>query len=420
MKPTKSKLALAASTVVLGTSLVACGQENVGTSSSGDNNNPVTITFVAAEYSNNTEPYWQDLIKKFEAQNPNIKVDLQVVGWDALPQKVNTMVSTHQTPDLLNYNQYASFAADGLLNPWDKVVPQSLIDSMYPSFVQSGEMNNTLYGLPLIASVRALYYNKDLFAKAGITEPPKTWSELRNDAMKIKQKTGIPGFGIPYTNLEGQADFSYFAFGNGGGWKKDGKWDLNDPKNVEALQFMHDLTFKDKVTNPQPTAINRDEMQKVFEQGQVGMMITANFFITLIKQQAPNLHYGVAPIPVNDGVAPVTLGVADYLLSFKSSKHPDAVSKFVQFFYQNNNYEQFLKNEGMLPVTKSAGDDIKKSDPDQAPFIDLLPTAQFYPNSDPKVSKAIVAIQQAGEAVLSNQESPKQALDQAQAAVEGN
>ncbi len=426
-KLTKNISMLGAASVLTAATLAGCGSSSTAGNSNSSNSSggqsssakQETITFVAAQYSDNTKPFWTNLIQRFEQKYPNIKVNLQVVGWTAMDQKVNTMISTHQTPDLLNYNEYASFAADGLLNPTSTWVPKDVLNNVYPSFLQSGEINGTGYGLPLLASVRALFYNKDLFKKAGITSPPTTWTQLQQDAVQITKKTGVPGFGSHYTNNEGQADFAYFTWGNGGGFKTNGKWDLNNPKNIQAMQFLHDLTYKYHATNPDPTSINRDQMQPVFEQGKIGMMLTANFFATLIKQQAPNLNYGIGPIPHNTGVKPFTLGVADYLMSFKTSKHPNAVKKFLDFFYQDQNYESWLTKEGMLPVTQSAGAQMAKKDPLDAQFIKLLPIAKFYPVQDPKIVQAEQAVRQAGEAILSNQESAKQALDQAQQQMAG-
>jgi multiple sugar transport system substrate-binding protein len=390
------------------------GDKAAQSASSTPSSGKKEISFVAAQYSNATEPFLKKVIDEFEKANPDIKVNLQVVGWDVLEQKVNTMVSTNQTPDILNLNHYAAFAGDDLLLPLDKVISPQLKAKFYDSFYKAGELDGKAYGLPLLASIRGLYYNKDLFDQAGIKAPPKTWEELRQTAKTIKVKTGVDGFGVPMTSFEGQAYFSYFIWGNGGDWKKDGKWTLNSPENVAGLQFLTDLVQKDKTTNPQPTAINRDELQKVFGAGKVGMMITANFLPTILKKDAPNLKYGVAPIPINEGKQPFNLGVEDFLMVFKTTKQPEAVGKFLDFLYDDKRYEEFMKSEGMLPATKAVGDSMSKQDPVTAQFISQLPIAKFYPLTDPKFTEmrleSIKAVQQA----LLGQKSPKEALDELQ------
>ena len=231
------------------------------------------ITFVAAQYSSQTEPFLTELVENFESEHSDIKVNLDIIGWDSLEQSVNTMVSTGQTPDILNLNHYAAFVSDDLLMPIEEVISPELKDKIYDSFYEAGKVDGTSYAIPYLASIRGLYYNQDIFEEAGIEAPPETWEELRETAKAIKDKTGIDGFGVPMTNFEGQAYFSYFIWGNGGNWKEGDEWVLNSPENVEGIEFLNQLVTEDKLTNPEPTAINRDELQKVFGAGQLGMMI---------------------------------------------------------------------------------------------------------------------------------------------------
>lgn len=387
--------------------------DTAGESNSGDSDDSSKkeITFVAAQYSNETKPFLEQVIKDFEAENPDIKVNLNVIGWDVLEQQVNTMIATNQTPDILNLNHYAAFAADDLLMPLEEVISPELKDKFYESFYDAGKLEDTAYGLPFLASIRGLFYNKDLFEQAGVTEPPASWAELVDVAKTLTDKTGVPGFGVPMTTLEGQAYFSYFVWGNGGEWKKDGKWVLNSPENIEAIEFLSSLVNEHKVTNPEPTAINRDEMHKVFGAGQIGMMISANFLPTILKAEAPDLNYGVAPIPVNEGKDPINLGVQDFLMVFKSSKHPDAVGKFLDFFYDNDRYQQFMEKEGMLPATAEVGEAMAAKDELTATFINQLPIAKFYPLTDSKFPQLRTEQINAVQKVLLGEATAKDALD---------
>jgi multiple sugar transport system substrate-binding protein len=410
--------------LILSVALVGCNstsQTDSNSNNDGSNegeSDKKEITFVAAQYSDATKPFLEQVIADFEAKNPDIKVNLKVIGWDVLEQQVNTMVATNQTPDILNLNLYTAFAKDDLLMPLEEVISPELKDKFYDSFYEAGKLDGTAYGLPFLSSVRGLFYNKDLFQEAGITEPPKTWDELVETAKQIKEETGVPGFGVPMTNLEGQAYFSYFIWGNGGDWKKDGKWVLNSPENVEAAQFLSNLVNKHKVTNPEPTAINRDEMHKVFGSGQLGMMISANFLPTILKEEAPDLNYDIAPIPVNEGKDPFSLGVEDFLMVFKSTKHPEAVGKFLSFFYENERHQQFIEAHGMLPVIEEVGKSMAEKDPVMAKFINQLPVAKFYPLTDPKFPELRTETIKAVQQVLIGEKSAKEALDDLQKTAE--
>jgi multiple sugar transport system substrate-binding protein len=363
--------------------LAACGGSSNKSSTSKGGSASGSITFLAADYSDLTKPYWVDLIKKFEKANPGSKVNLQVVSWDDINQKVTTLVSTNQQPDILNLDAYANFAGDKLLMPVSQVTSPQLQQDFVPKFADNGKVGGTAYGIPLLASVRALFYNKDLFKQAGITSPPRTWDELRADAIKIKQKTGKVGYGMPMGPEEAQAEFSLFALGNGGGWKQNGKWAINQPANQQALQWMVNLANKDKVTEPNPGSANVTDVWKVFGSGTIGMTLGSNFFPVLLKQYNPKLNYGVAPVPVNGSHPAVTLSVEDYLMVFKSAKNPELAKKFIDFFFRLDNYGKFIKREGFLPSTKSLSQKVAASDPRQKAFIGLEHSAQFYPATDP-------------------------------------
>ncbi len=342
-----------------------------------------TITFMAADYSSLTTPYWQHLIARFEKANPGAKVNLQVVSWNDIEQKITTLVATGQQPDLLNLDHYANFAADGLLMPASKFVSPHLRADLVPRLAENAVIHGVQWAVPLGASVRGMFYNKDIFRQAGIASPPKTWAELLADALKIKTKTGKVGYGMPMGPEEPQAEFSLLAFGNGGGWKKNGKWAINQPANVQALNFMVQLADKYRVTEPNPGTVSSDPIFRVFEAGQVGMTECGNFCTALIKQTNPKLKYGIGPVPVNGSNPAVTLSVEDYLMAFKTTKYPAVVEKFLDFFYRPDNYGRFMSNEGFLGATKSLTKIMERTTPFQRPFIAAIKHAEFYPTTDP-------------------------------------
>ncbi len=102
------------------------------------------------------------------------------------------MIQNNQPPDILNLNAYASYAKDGLLYDADAVLPSEVKSDILPTFVKYGTYDGKFYGFPDLSSARALFYNKTLFDKAGISAPPTTWAELEADAKKVKDATATP------------------------------------------------------------------------------------------------------------------------------------------------------------------------------------------------------------------------------------
>ncbi|AZN38752.1 extracellular solute-binding protein [Paenibacillus albus] len=375
---------------------------------------PSLIRFVAAEYSSETKPLLEELVRQFEIQNPTIEVELQVANWDILSGIYTAMISKNQPPDLLNTNAYAQFASDGLLNDMGDIMSPELKQKIYPNLLEKDRMGDVQYAVPYVASVRNMYYNQDLFEEAGIHSPPKTWSELKTAASRIVKTGKATGFGVDLTDNETQAYLSYFFFGSGGGWIKDGKWTINSPENVQGLSFLKGL-FDAKLTDPEPTVTTRDEKQRVLGDGKLGMLISGNYFTSVVPREFPNLRWGVGPIPVKDGEAPLSFGVQDMLVSFKN-EHTDtaALSKFLDFLYDDGRYEEFTRREGLLPVTSTVGQKLAASDAVMKNELAALEKAQFYPIQEPAWQSIMDTARKLGDAVLFDRMSPKQALDELQ------
>ena len=183
-------------------------------------------------------------------------------------------------------------------------------------------------------------------------------------------------------------------WGNGGDWESGpGTFTVDSDQNVKTLKVLNCLTNVYKVTEDNPGQTNRtDGVFRPFADGKVGMMAGASFAPSLFKGWNSTVDYGVAPVPVNGDVAPFTLGVQDYLMSFKNAGNTQAVSKFLNFFYQADNYTRFLTSQGFLPATASASTALQ-GNADFAPFLKLLPTARFYPSTDPTFPAVQGAVQ---------------------------
>jgi multiple sugar transport system substrate-binding protein len=393
--------------------LSACSQELPVSTPARDEQKAV-ISFVAAEYSSVTRPMLENLVREFENKYPYIDVQLQVVNWDILDSVYTTMISKNQPPDLLITNVYSHFAKDGLLNNFNDILSQDLKSKFYPTFMKMDNLDGIQYAIPYVSTIRSLYYNKDLFEEAHITSTPETWSELKEAAQKIKNTGKAHGFGVDLTDNEIQAYMSYFFFGASGGWIKDGKWNINSPENVEGLTFLKDL-FDHGLTDPEPTVTTRDEKQRILGDGKLGMMISGNYFTSVVPEEFPGLKWGVGPIPVKNGISPITFGVQDVVVSFKTDHtNKEALSTFLDFLYDDANYEAMILREGFLPVSKRVGDKLSAADKVMQANLEALGNAKFYPIQYPAWQAVMNTARKMGDAVLYDHLSPKAALDQLQ------
>jgi multiple sugar transport system substrate-binding protein len=361
----------------------ACGFGGDSDSESGDG---ATLDLLVPTYSDSTKGLWQDIIKGFEAEHSDIKVNLEVQSWDNINDVVRTKVQSNDAPDILNIDAFAGFAADDLLYPAEDVLSEDTLSDFQESFVENASIDGTQFGLPLIASARTLFVNKDLMEQAGISAAPKTWDELLADSKKITALGGgVYGYGMPLGNEEAQAETSIWTFGNGGDWGDSSQLTIDDPKNVEAVEFMQKM-IDEKATQPDAGATDRTPLINVFVQGKIGFIEALPPTVQQIKDENPDLNFELAPIPTNDGSS-VTLGVADHLMAFKNDgDKQDAIREFLDYFYTTDVYSKFVTTENFLPVTKSAAEQM--DNPDMQVFLDALPNAKFYPSTNPGWSAA--------------------------------
>src|SRR5438093_8819002 len=372
-----------------------------------------SIKVVIADYSkDNTRPFWRLLSETYTKQT-GVKVDLQVIDWNSIDQQVTTMIQNNQPPDVLNLNSFSSYAKDGLLNSSEDVLSAKTRDDFLAAFARGGEYQGKLYGFPILSSARAFFYNKSLFAKAKIAAPPKTWDEFVKTAQKITALgKGTIGYALPLGPEEAQAEWSIWMWHNGGDWKSGDQWAINSEKNLQTLKFLADLANTRKVTQANPGKTNRTAGAfQLSKDGKVGMVMG---FSPLAKQldAEGKVDYGVTEMPTNAGTA-VTLAVEDYLLAFKKPGNQEAVTKFLELYYQPETITRWITAEGFLPVTKS-GLDRMRADPKVKPYLDALPNAKLVPTTDAAWDKVKLDVQQNIGLAVQPGGNPKQVLDQLQ------
>ncbi|HEY0814170.1 MAG TPA: extracellular solute-binding protein [Pseudonocardia sp.] len=412
------RLVAAAAAGGIALALTACGGGTGAATaggSGGDGGKVTQIKLVAAEYSkDNTAAFWNKFAAAYKAKT-GIDLNVQVVSWDDIDQQSSTMLQNNAAPDILNLNAYASYAKDGLLYSSDDVLSDAVKGDLLPNFVQSGTYQGKMYGMPDLSSARALFYNTDIFAKAGIAGPPKTWDEFTADAKKITALgDGTVGYAMPLGPEEAQAEFSIWMFNNDGNWKTDGKWTVNSPQNVDTLNFLKSLAVTDKVTQNNPGKTNRtDGAFPLFQSGKAGMVVGFSPLAATLDKDA-KVHYATAPMPTKAGGTPSTYGVTDYLMAFKKPGNQDAVKAFYDLYYSPDQVNTFIKAEGFLPVTKS-GVQYFASDPKLSTYLNTLTGAKLTPTDDPNWDRVKLAVQQNIGAAVAPNGDPKAVLDALQA-----
>ena len=394
--------------------LVGCPKPQPGDTGPGQTPPERTrVSFLAMEYDTNTRPFMQRLEEKFEAANPDIDLRIEVIDWDAGFQKLSTLISAENAPDLANIaTLWLPELADlDVVQPLDDFISEEMRARFIAKTLRGASYRGKLYGLPIAVSARALYCNSALLAQAG-AKPPATWDELVTVAKACTDADqGIYGFGVQGAKTETDVYFYYFLWANGGQILTEDKTRaaFNEPAGVEALQFMVDLIHKDKVTEPDTTAYDREDLQDLFKSGRLAMFVTGPWFWGMLDKDVPDLRYELAAIPARK--EQVTMAVTDNLIMFKSCADKQAAWRFIEFFYDPELRLEWAETFGMLPELKEVAEsEYITSSPQWSLLMSLLPDGRFVPLHPRWISIAEELKVGLQEAQLQTK-TPQQALD---------
>ena len=147
--------------------------------------------------------------------------------------------------------------------------------------------------------------------------------------------------------IETDAFWYYSLWTHGGDIIVDGKSGVASPQAIAALTLYKSM-IDEGLTEPDPTGLNRQDIERLFKQGRIGMILTGPWLRGQIKTDAPDLNYAIAPIPA--GSAKATYGVTDTLMVFKSSSQKDLAWKFLERDRLQRQVAHRVQHQGRLPA----------------------------------------------------------------------
>ena len=316
------------------------------------------------------------LIANFEKANPDITVKMTHFPYDDYRTKVAAAIPAGEGPDVvqLYYGWLNDYMDAGLIQPLpaDQFPPDQIDKDFFP-MVQSMKRNGQYMALPTAVRALALFYNKKLFAEAGITAPPKTLDELVADAKLMTKTDGSgnliqEGFGSGMTGQDHQwlREGLFRQFGTAP-YSDDGKTVAYDnPQGAAALKWYTDLQLADKVTSN----TFMEDAQTAFKAGRAGMIVDGSFRIGAL-QGVKGLEWGVTQLPEYDGKQS---NYASYWVNAISSQTKGekraAAEKFLAYVTSDEAMQVWLKTVGELPAKPAAAlTDANKADSVYGPFI---------------------------------------------------
>ncbi len=354
---------LAASALV---AVAGCGggSNNSSDSSGGGGGGSKTITYWASNQGPDLaadKKVLEPELAKFTKQT-GVKVNLQVIGWPDLLNKILAATTSGQGPDVLNIGNTwaASLQATGAFLPFDKSALDAIggkdkfVDA---SFATSGMKGQDPTSVPLYGLVYGLYYNKKMFADAGL-QPPKTWEDLQAASKKLTDPSkGTYGMAMEGGSYTESVHFA-FIFGQQQGadpFDSNGKPNFTSPGMVAGVKQYVDLMSGGVVNKSSVQYKNGPEAPGDFAKGKAAMLMSQNNADnTLQADGMKSSDYGVVPIPAPSGAKKNTASfVAGINLSvFKNTKNKDASLQLVKFLTSKEEQAILDKPFTALPVVK--------------------------------------------------------------------
>jgi arabinogalactan oligomer/maltooligosaccharide transport system substrate-binding protein len=350
--------------------LSACGGGGSDSNSGGDVKQDTsqasgTVTFWDTSDAKSEAPAFKQLIDKFTASHPNIKVSYVNVPFSEAQEKFRTAAQGNSgAPDVLR-SEVAwtpDFASQGYLADLTDAIGDT--SDYLPTPLSSNKLDGKLYGIPQVTDAPALLYNKAMLDKAGV-QVPTSWDQLKTDAPKIKSSN--PGVDAA-AFLQAQGYFSLpFIYSEGGDLLNvdQKKIILNAPEAVKGLQDAIDLV-KSGAAKTDTTTDTYNNMMTAFKDGKVAMILNGPWSVPDIKTGkafSDPTNLGIAPPPAgSSGKTGTPVGGHNYVI-YSQSKVKDAAAEFIKYMDSPESQAFISKQLGLLPTRTSSYDqpDVKSN-----------------------------------------------------------
>ncbi|MEH7451635.1 ABC transporter substrate-binding protein [Gottfriedia acidiceleris] len=350
------KVAAALTTSVMLFSACSGGSSDNASNDSKDKKVTLNVFQFKAEIAKDLE----QMAKDYHKENPNVTVKIQTVGGGAdYGAALKAQFASGNEPDIFNNGGFQE--AVTWKDKLEDLSDQSWVKDLYPGTEKPMTIDGKLYGMPMNTEGYGFIYNKDLFAKAGITEAPKTLSELTAAAEKL-QKAGITPFSVGYGEwwilgihllnipfAQQQDPDKFMADVN------SGKVKIQDNEQFKQFMKLFDLTVKYGNKNPLTTDYNTQVTN--FAQGKTAMIQQGNWIQGMIDGITPNMNLGVLPIPINDDKAAMDklpMGVPNNWVVNKNSKNKEEAKKFLEWMVTSDTGKKYIVEKfKFIPALKT-------------------------------------------------------------------
>lgn len=315
-------------------------------------------------------------VKQFEATHPGAKIDLSIIGWGELHQKLVVSFAGGKPFDIM-YSGPAwvvEFAEAGWLTPLDNRITSETLDQTWKTLVEGLTYKGHIWAQPLYFGAMPTVYNKEVLRKGGLIEFPKTWKEFVEISKRL-QAAGIVKYGTRWEGMESGSgankNFTMLLDSFGGEFFDDkGNVVFYESGGLDLFKFIVDALYKDKIVDP--NSLEEIELSLVMRhlaKEKYVSLITWPYFITWAKSNIENFEdLGVTLVPGARGVRSGNFGYGQALGISQKCKNKDLAWEIVKLLTQDKVQKERALAAADLPATKAL-----YKDPDLVKFIPWLP-----------------------------------------------
>jgi len=309
-----------------------------------------------------------ELVRRFNETSDRYVVEKADIPYTHIHAKMLPATAGGVPPDVSIFDRFlvASYAARGAFLELDEFVKRDGLrgEDFFDAPWAECFYQNRPYAVPYDTDVRVLYYNRRLFREAGLDpdRPPRTWSELVEYSRKLTRRR-------PDGRLE-QVGY-HPVFGNLGalylyGWQKGGRFvsedgrrvTLDDPRLVEALQWLHDFIALYGIRNllTLQTGFGA-EAQNPFITGRIAMIVMDVGELSNIQKYGRDLDWSAAPCPYADDGVPATWSGGFSLVIPRGSRHVEGAWALARFILSEPSQRFMATSSNKLPALRAASND---------------------------------------------------------------
>jgi multiple sugar transport system substrate-binding protein len=335
---------------------------SIGLSGLSQGQGGVTLNALFMKQAAYSEDDVKSMAADFEKSNPNIKVNLEFVPYEALRDKtIAAQASGGYDVVLFDTIWPAEYATNGFVQDVSARINQADIAKIFPGAWTTVQYKSKYYGLPWILDTKYLYYNTDILKRAGIKAPPKTYQELMTQSETIKKK-GLVKHPLVSSWSQAEAlvaDYTMYLAAFGGSFlNKDDQPAFQTGGGLKALEWMVD-SLKRGVSNPNSKEYLEEDVRRVFSSGQAAFALNWTYMYNLTQDKKESKvvgKVGIVPAPGAVGGAKVSAVNGSMGLGITSgSQHPDEAWKFISAITSQRVQNKYAKLS--LPIWKSSYSD---------------------------------------------------------------